>query len=288
MDRRQLQIFLQVARCHSFTRAAEELHMAQPAVSIAVRKLEQELDTALLQRGDRRVSLTEAGRALSVRAARILEEFAQAKAEIADLQALKTGQVRLDTPAMLGSYFFPHRLRAFRQAYPGINLRISAEGTGRAEQMLIDGSIDMAVVNVAQHSEQIESRPLSREPVVLCMAPDHPLAGRETVSAGDLQQQPLIVYHQGYHLRQILNRLLGGAPANIILETDILRLMVELVAAGQGLSLCLQRLVDKEEHIVGRPFNEPQLIELGIGWKRGAHLSQANRAFVEFMIGEQV
>lgn len=289
MDRRQLQIFRQVAHSESFTRAAEVLHMAQPAVSIAVRKLEQELDSLLFNRVDRRISLTEAGRALLVRAEHILAEFKLAQDELRDMQALKTGQVRLDTPAMLGSYYFPQKIAAFRQEYPDIDLRITAEGTQRAEQMLLDGTTELAIINVEEHSELIESRYLIKEEVVLCMAPTHPLASETYIDAGQLKMQPLIVYHQGYHLRKILNYLVSSAEVEpeIILETDILRLMVNMVSAGLGVSLCLKRLVDAEEGVVGRPFSDPQNIELGIGWKRGGYLSRANQAFVDFLIQQR-
>ncbi|WP_299771210.1 LysR family transcriptional regulator [uncultured Pseudoteredinibacter sp.] len=286
MDKRQLQIFRQVAISQSFTKAALELHMAQPAVSIAVKKLEEELSTRLFNRIDRRIELTAAGEKLLHRAERILVEFQQAKDELKELEALKSGQVRLDTPAMLGSYFLPEQLIAFRRAYPGIDLHISAEGTQRAEQMLLDGSTDMAIVNVQQHSEQIESRYLLKEEVVLCMASDHPFADRTAVDFLDIKEEPLLVYHQGYHLRQILNRLESQAAhkANIIIETDILRLMVSMVASGEGMCLCLRRLVDAEKDLVSVSFNEPQYIELGIGWKKGGYLSPANRAFIDYLI----
>jgi len=286
MDKRQLQIFRQVAISQSFTKAALELHMAQPAVSIAVKKLEEELSTRLFNRIDRRIELTAAGEKLLHRAERILVEFQQAKDELKELEALKSGQVRLDTPAMLGSYFLPEQLIAFRRAYPGIDLHITAEGTQRAEQMLLDGSTDMAIVNVQQHSEQIESRYLLKEEVVLCMASDHPLADRSAVDFLDIKEEPLLVYHQGYHLRQILNRLESQAAhkANIIIETDILRLMVSMVASGEGMCLCLRRLVDAEKDLVSVSFKEPQYIELGIGWKKGGYLSPANRAFIDYLI----
>ncbi|MBB6520776.1 LysR family transcriptional regulator [Pseudoteredinibacter isoporae] len=288
MDKRQLQIFRQVAISQSFTKAALELHMAQPAVSIAVKKLEDELATPLFNRIDRRIGLTAAGEKLLFRAERILSEFQQAKDELRELEALKSGQVRLDTPAMLGSYYLPEKLIGFRQAYPGIDLHITAEGTQRAEQMLLDGSTDMAIVNVRQHSELIESSYLLREEVVLCMALDHPFAEKTAVDFHDIKDEPLLVYHQGYHLRQILNHLeaKSGHKANIIVETDILRLMVNMVASGQGMCLCLRRLVEEEQELLALPFHEPQYIEMGMGWKKGGYLSPANRAFVNYLIGE--
>lgn len=288
MDRRQLQIFRQVALSESFTKAALELHMAQPAVSIAVKKLEDEIAAPLFNRIDRRISLTAAGEKLLYRAERILSEFQQAKDELRELEALKSGQVRLDTPAMLGSYYLPEKLIAFRRAFPGINLHVTAEGTQRAEQMLLDGSTDMAIVNVNQHSDSIESNYLLREEVVLCMASNHPLAGRHSINFNDIKDEPLLVYHQGYHLRQILNHLesQAGCKANIIVETDILRLMVSMVASAEGCCLCLRRLVEAEKDLIALSFTEPQYIELGIGWKKGGYLSPANRAFVEYLISQ--
>lgn len=285
MDRRQLQIFQQVAVLANFTRAAEALHMAQPAVSIAIKKLEQELGVPLFNRVDRRISLTEPGRTLLRRAEKILAEFKLAKDELKDLEALSTGQVRFDTPAMLGSYYFPEKIAAFRRAFPGIHLHVTAEGTQRAEEMLIDGSIDMAVVNVGAHSSLIESRYLVKEEVVVCAAKDHPLTKVSEVDSSLLQAYPLIVYHQGYHLRQILNQLAAAADGQveIVLETDILRLMVEMLTRGEGVGICLRRLVEVEKGLCAIPFRKPEYIELGIGWKKGAYLSRANQALVDFL-----
>lgn len=288
MDKRQLQIFRQVAINQSFTRAAEQLHMAQPAVSIAVAKLETELAVKLLNRIDRKVSLTDAGRALLVRADKILDEFEQATNEIRDLQVLNSGEVRFDTPAMLGSYYFPEKLALFRQAYPNIQFQITAEGTRRSEQMLLNGETDMAIVNMAGRSEAIESHQLVKEEVVLCVAKNHVLAQSPSLRLIDLQQQDFIVYHQGYHLRQIFQRLAGEAmmKPNIVLETDLLRLMVSMLSQGLGVGLCLRRLVDAEPSLIAIPFDTPEYIEMGIGWKRGSYLSRANRTFVEFLLNQ--
>jgi len=288
MDKRQLQIFRQVAINYSFTRAAEQLHMAQPAVSIAVAKLEAELAVKLLNRVDKKVSLTDAGRALLVRADRILDEFEQASNEIRDLQVLNSGEVRFDTPAMLGSYYFPEKLALFRQAYPNIQFQITAEGTRRSEQMLLNGETDMAIVNMVGRSQAIESHHLVKEEVVLCVAKNHVLAQSLSLSLKDLQQQDFIVYHQGYHLRQIFQRLAREAmmKPNIVLETDLLRLMVSMLSQGLGMGLCLRRLVDAEPSLVAIPFDTPEYIEMGIGWKRGSYLSRANRVFVEFLLNQ--
>lgn len=286
MERRQLQIFRQVALCASFTRASEKLHMAQPAVSIAVAKLEQELEVKLLNRGDRKIGLTDAGRALLRRAERILDEFEQASNEIKDLQALNTGEVKFDTPAMLGSYFFPEKLSQFRREYPNIRFQITGEGTRRSEQMLLNGETDMAIVNMHAHSDAIESHHLVKEEVVICVAEGHELAGEENVMLADLEHYNFILYHQGYHLRQIIQRLAVAANLNlnIVLETDLLRLMVSMVSQEMGIALCLRRLVQAEPNLCAVSFAQPEFIEMGIGWKRGSYLSRANRVFVDFLL----
>jgi len=124
MDLKQLRYFHEIVRLGSFTRAAENLHIAQPAISVAIRKLETELDLQLFQRHDRKVSLTAEGERLWLHTQRILQAVADARLEMQELKGLSKGEVRVGIPGMMGSYYFPPVLMAFRHRYPHISLPV--------------------------------------------------------------------------------------------------------------------------------------------------------------------
>ena len=291
MDNRQLQIFHSVVKEESFTRAANALHMAQPAVSIAIRKLELELGQKLLSRAGRKILPTEEGERLLVHAQKILLQFELASQEFVDLNNLQAGQVRLGTSAMLGSYYFPEKLAEFRKSHPGINIRITGEGTQHAQQLILSGEIDMGIVNMEGVSPALEAHSLAaKEEVVACVGPRHRFAGKRSLSFASFAEEPLIVYTEGYYLRELIESLSEAheLQPRIACETNILRLMISQVRQDLGLGFCLRRVVDQEGDLIGVPFEKPIFLELGIAWKRNQYLSKANRQFVSFLLGEDL
>jgi len=286
MDKRQLQVFHSVVKEGSFTKAANALNIAQSAVSVAIRKLEQELGSILLNRSDRKVTLTAEGARLFVHAEKIIRQFQQAVQEITELSNLQGGQVRLGTPAMLGSYYLPEKIAAFRKLHPNINVQISGEGTRRSQQLILSGEIDMGVITMDNIPEALEVHGLEKEEVVACVSPRHRFAEMGALDFSSFVKEPLVVYREGYYLRELIARLseAQGIEPKIAVETDLLRLMVCLVQEDLGLGFCVRRLAETEPEIVGIPFKQPIYLEMGIAWKRNQYLSKANRCFVDFLL----
>lgn len=286
MDIRQLHVFIAVADTGSFTRAANQLHIAQSAISVAIRKLEQSLGVQLFDRTERRSTLTAEGRVLLSRARQLVAQFEQTRLEMSDLGGLKRGKVRLGTSAMVGSYFLPSLIAEFRTHHPAIDFEVSGEGTRAAQARLLAGDIDMAVVNLRELPAQLAGCQLITQNLVACMAPAHPLAGRSAVLLEDLITQPLVVYGRGYFLRDWLEAeaQMRGVELRIALETNLLRLMTEYVAAGQGVALTLEMMADAEPALQGVPIAGTKPLELGIAWRKDRYLSLANQAFVDFLV----
>lgn len=285
MNIRQLQIFQAVATLKSFSRAAEQLHMAQPAVSIAIRKLEEHLDLQLFVRAHHQSRLTAEGVALLGHANLLLQQVKVAKDEMEDLRGLEKGLVRFSTTAMLGSYFFPPVIAAFQRLHPGIQFEAINEGTAGVRKLLDNQSIDMGVVNLEEADHELEVAPLLRDEVVACVAEGHPLSKSKTLPMKYFLQQPLVLYRDNYFLRQFLDRQSKRLeqPLNIALETDLLGMIVELVRVGNGATISLRLAAEREPGLVPISFEQPVFLSLGMGWKRAGHLSMANRAFLEFL-----
>jgi DNA-binding transcriptional LysR family regulator len=286
MNFRQLEIFLAVAEKQSFVKASMALFIAQSAVSIAIRKLEDELDLKLFNRNNKRVELTAEGQALLNHAKRIMAQAKDAKLELAEMSALKKGEVKLGVPAMLASYFLPSHLVDFKKQYPNIKITIIDEGTRLIRQHLDQGVIDMGIINLDEPIEDIESHPVIHEEMLLCLSPSHPLAKRRSIKFSELKDQRFILYREGYFLREIVNRMCRkhDLEPRIDFEVNLVHLMKTLVLSDLGISFCLRSVLEEETELVGIPFKPALELNFGIAWKQNSYLSKANQAFADFMI----
>lgn len=286
MDVRQLRFFVEIARCRNFTRAAEKLHIAQPAVSMAIRKLEEELDLVLFNRQEKRIALTAEGEIFLKHAQRILGEVRAAETEMAELHGLAKGEVRVGIPPMLSAYFFPGIIRDFAGRYPHLHLSVLGEGAWRIQKMVGEGELDMGVIAGGSFPDTLEARRILREEVVVAVPAGHPFAGRERVSFAEFAREPLVFYKEGYYLRELLSDVLKGAriTPNIVFETNLFSLVRSLVREGLGISAFLRMVVTGDRDLVAVSFDPPLYLDLMIAWKKHGYLSRANQAFVDFLL----
>jgi DNA-binding transcriptional LysR family regulator len=286
MDVRQLRYFLEVARLSNFTKAAESLRIAQPAVSMAIRKLEDELDLVLFNRQDRKVSLTAEGEIFLPHARRIIDDLKAAELEMGELKGLSRGEVRIGIPPMISAYFFPDIIRDFMKSYPQLHLSVYGEGAGRIQKMIAQGDLDMGVVAGESFPESLEVRQFVREEIVICVPPGHPFAQREGVPLAEFIAEPLVFYKEGYYIREFFLEALreSGSSPNIVFETNLFSLVKSLVRNGTGISTFLRMVVADDEDLAAVSFDPPLYLDLLIAWKKHIYLSRANRAFADFLL----
>jgi len=288
VDVRQLKYFLEVAGQRNFTRAAERLRIAQPAVSMAIRKLEQELDLVLFNRQDKKVSLTAEGEIFLPHARRIVDDLEAAEREMGELRGLTKGEVRIGIPPMISAYFFPDIIRDFKRSYPELSLSVLGEGAGRIQKMIAQGELDMGVVAGGNFPESLEVRHFLREEIVISVPLDHPFAARPSVSFAEFIREPLVFYKEGYYIREFFLEALSksGDVPNIVFETNLFSLVKSLVRNGTGISIFLRMVVAADEDLVAVSFDPPLYLDLLIAWKKQVYLSRANRAFKNFLLGQ--
>lgn len=286
MDLRQLRVFTEVARQGSFTRAAERLHIAQPAVSISVRRLEEELELTLLNRQEKRVTLTAEGETLLAHAGRILESCSAAEAEMAELRGLGRGEVRVGIPPMMSSYFFPLIIRDFRQRYPNLRLSVNGEGAASIQRMISKGEIDMGVIAGRNVPQGLEWQHFLREEIVACVPSDHPLAQRDSITLAEFLKEPLIFFKQGYYMRELMDKLVEDRclEPKIVFETNLFSLVRSLIKERLGISTFLRMVVSGDAELAAVSFDPPLYLDLVIAWKANRYLSRANRAFIDFLL----
>jgi DNA-binding transcriptional LysR family regulator len=286
MDLRQLRAFFEIARQQSFTRAAEQLHIAQPAVSMAIRKLEEELELTLLNRQGKQVSLTAEGEVFLRHAERILANCRAAETEMAEIKGLARGEVRIGIPPMMSSYYFPRVIRDFRARYPDLQLSVYGDGAARIQRMIARGEIDMGVIAGGRVPEGLRSRRFLREEIVACVPLGHPLATRNTMTMTDFLREPLVLFKEGYYMRELMDELAreGGLQPRVVFETNLFSLVRSLIKEGLGISTFLRMVVADDPELVAVSFDPPLYLDLMIAWKADGYLSRADRAFADFLL----
>lgn len=286
MDLRQIRAFVAVARERNFTRAAETLHIAQPAVSMAVGKLEDALELTLFNRRGRQVSLTAEGEVFLRHAERILGDCLAADTEMAELKGLASGEVRIGIPPMMSSYYFPRVIRDFRVRYPLLQLAVFGEGAARIQQLIAAGEIDMGVIAGSRIPDGLQSRRFLREEIVACVPVGHHLAARASIRLEELLAEPLILFKKGYYMRELTDELMRHQPQppRVVFQTNLFSLVRSLIREGVGVSTLLRMVVADEPRVAAVSFDPPLHLDLHVAWKADGYLSRANRAFVDFLL----
>lgn len=286
MDLRQIRAFVAVARERNFTRAAESLHIAQPAVSMAIARLEDELELTLFNRERKQITLTAEGETFLRHAERILYDCRAADMEMTEMKGLTRGEVRIGIPPMMSSYYFPRVIRDFRTRFPSLQLSVLGEGAARIQRLIATGEIDMGVIAGSRIPEGLVSRCFLREEIVACVPATHPLAKRACLRPDELLAEPLILFKKGYYMRELTDELLRGLDSQprVVFETNLFSLVRSLVREGVGVSTLLRMVVADEQGIAAISFDPPLHLDLHIAWQADGYLSRANRAFVDFLL----
>jgi DNA-binding transcriptional LysR family regulator len=285
MELRQLAYFVAVVDEAHFTRAAERLHVAQPAISQQIRRLEAELGEPLLHRDRRTVRLTSAGEALLPYARGALAQVAHGQQAVAALRGLVTGHLRIGLVMPLPDRSVIRTVGAFGRRYPGVELTLVEDETDALLDKVAAGDLQTAFIGLGPGQEpptDMEARVVAREPAVLAVHRRHPLAGRRSVRLSVMRDEPVVTLTRAGRLRTVLEsvcREAGFAP-RIVAETSDLSVMVRLVAEGIGVALMPRSGGDEVTDVVTIPITHPSIDRrIVLVWHRSA-MSPAARAFV--------
>lgn len=285
MNLKRLEYFCQLAKFGNFTRAASKIGIAQPALTIAIQKLEQEVGLKLINRAEKNTLLTAEGQVLYKLATQLLSQAKQVELELEELKDLGRGTVRFGVSAMMGSYYFPEVLTAFKQEYPNIKIHLVDQGTAALEKMLVNGELDLALVRGDLENPQLRYTELIHEEVVAGMVSSHPLAVEETLSLAQFCQQPLVLFHQGYFLREVVSQYSKKhhLALDIRMETNLIELQKSLVRNEVGITTCLSRILQDEHKMTSIPFKPRIEFKLSLAWKKNHYLSKASKAFMTYL-----
>jgi LysR family transcriptional activator of glutamate synthase operon len=281
MELRQLRYLIALAEQLSFTRAAAQQHIAQPALSQQIRKLETEVGIALVERTTRSVELTQAGELLVARSRRMFAELEAAQEELLALRGVQAGRVTVGVMHTMGPIDVTLALAAFHDRHPGVELTVREEASGDLANMLRIDEVDLAFLSVTERveSEGLELRQLVSEELVVIVAAGHPLAGRGQVRMVQLAGERFISFRSGSRLRELL--LSAGAAAGfeprVMLESNESRRIRRLVARGMGVALLpMSDASQSGDDIVVLRLIEPALSrDITLAWRAARRATPA-------------
>ncbi|MEI7645785.1 MAG: LysR substrate-binding domain-containing protein, partial [Chloroflexales bacterium] len=287
MELRHLRYFEAVARHSHVTRAAAELHIAQPALSKQISQLEHELGVALFDRVGRNVRLTEAGESLLPHARAVMAQVEAARAEMAERIGLRKGRATVGAPPTVGTQLLPTVLATFNKRYPGIELRLHEAGVQTLLDLLETGLTDVAVVTLPVDDENLTVVPIFTEEMVIAVWLGHPMAGRSEVTISELQGEPWVLSPENYELREaaLVACERAGFSPRVVLDGGETDTLLRFVAAGVGIALVPRLAVQGATDLVALRVSDQKLNRsLGVVWRGDRVASPAARALREFLV----
>lgn len=288
---KQLQLLEAVARLGSYTRAAEEANLTQPAVSLQLKGLEERVGLPLFEQVGRTLTLTDVGEVLVRRCRNIKEELESLEAEIAELKGLKRGRLRISTVTTV-NYFSPGLMRIFCERHPGISVAMGVANRQELLCDLADNSVDMAIMGRPPEDKDLQAEPFLDNPLVIVAPPDHPLAKRKSVSIDLLADQVFLLREPGSGTRDAMERFFAqhGVTVKTSIEVSGSEALKQSVQAGLGLALISRDAVELE--VKSRRIVELTVPGLPIhrDWylvhRASKRLSPAAQAFKAFILDE--
>lgn len=236
---RQLQVFEAIARHESFTRAAKELFLTQPTVSMQIKKLEDSVGTPLFEQIGKKIYLTPTGKTLFQNAREILEILAHFEMQVADTQGMKKGQLRLAV-VTTAKYFAPGMLGLFCQKYPGIEVSLKVSNREHLLERLDKNMDDLYIMGHPPQGPEFHFQPLIENPLVVLASHRHPLCQRKgPVKFNDIAEEQFVIREQGSGTRRAIEKHFAdrGQALNIRMELGSNEAIKHAVASGLGISI---------------------------------------------------
>ena len=279
MNLRDLRYLVALADLRHFGRAAEACFVSQPTLSTQLKKLEEELDVALIERTSRQVMLTDVGREIAERARVALREVDQIRELARRTRDPEAGTVRLGVFPTLGPYLLPHVVPPVRERFPKLTLLLTEEKTEELLRQLRDGRLDAAVLALPIDDGQLAHVDLFEEEFVLALPQQHPLAKRKRIDAGELADKELLLLEEGHCLRDQALAVcqMAGAEETRGFRATSLETLRQMVAAGVGITLMPALSVsapvptNRNLHLVRFSGDSPHR-RIGLFWRKSSVL----------------
>lgn len=285
---RQLEVFEAIARLGSFTRAAEELFLTQPTVSMQIKKLTDAVGLPLFEQIGKKIYLTDAGRELQQTCGGIFEHFSRFEMAIADMKGLKKGTIRIAV-VTTAKYFAPRLLGPFCQMYSGVDVALKVSNRERMLERLANNQDDLYILGQPPSDADVVSEPFLENLLVVLAPVNHPLAGKKKISMGRLAEEPFLVREPGSGTRAAVEKLFAskGVSPNVRMELGSNEAIKQAIVGGLGVSVLSRHTLSLDapmKHIAilnveGFPIRRHWYV----AYPRGKKLSVIAQAFLEYL-----
>jgi LysR family transcriptional regulator, low CO2-responsive transcriptional regulator len=289
MDFDQLEIFLEVARLSSFSRAAEKRFRTQPAVSSQIRTLEEEVGARLLDRSGGRVSLTAAGKLFFKYAEETIAHRKAIVTEIAETERVPRGEIVVGANEGTCLHILPEVFAQFKRDYPKVSVNIKRSDYAKILESILENEVDFGVVSLPVTDNRLEAQMIHRDHLVAIVAPSHSLAPKKTVTVAEIAGYPLVLPKVG-HTRDALDALFYDhhVKPNVAMELDSSELLKRFVAAGVGVGFIARSNIEEDiraQALVALALADVQIRrDLALVFRKDKSLSRAARAFMDIAL----
>ena len=295
LNLKQLKVFYYAARHLSFTRAAEELFITQPAVTMQISALERQYGLRLFVRQKNRLALTEAGELLYSYAEKIMEMAFEAERALFHLKANPHGVLRIGTTKTFARHLLAPYILRYQAAFPRVRIQVDEGSSEEMALSVLYGRNDLAIVGRIPYPDRLEAVPFPARPtdeLVLIVPPGHRLAGRRRVELRDLEGESVVLRERGSGTRHaLLSRAeREGVSLDVLLEAGNVDFIKDLVRTGAGVSVVGEISVRDEVargDLVALPFADPLPIHIDVVLPREGPRLLPVRSFLDFLLAEE-
>ena len=258
MDFRKIEYYVIVCEHMNMTKAAEELHIAQPSISNSIKQLEEELGFELFDRSRRQLQHTHKGEIFLEKAKSILSHMDDVVSEMKDLNRSDMGTIKLGVPPMIGTILFPRILIDYKDQNPYVKLLLSEDGSLETKRKIMDGEVDMGIIILSGEEEVLETHEILRTEIVACMHRGHRLGRYSKLSPELIEKEKLIMLKEGFYHREVLLKYFKsqGISPEVAVSTNQLKTLESLVIQGVGISFLFKELVAENGKMIYRPIGQ--------------------------------
>ena len=287
----QLRVFYYAAKNLSFTAAAGELYITQPAVTAQIKSFEEFCSLKLFKKRGRQIYLTDQGKSLYAYAAKIFKYEKEIEHVIDDMRELKRGILSLGTTKAYARYFMPLMISTFHKNYPNIKIQLNEGSSLDMIYSLLDFKIEVAVIAKPEDNPGVNFFPFSREEMAVILSRNHSLTKKKAVGFSDLATVPFIMQEKGSGTRKLVEELFEAEQCtpDILMETSNTEFIKQLVQRGEGVSFVVREAVAaelKEKKLASVPLKGPKVyLDVSIAYLKDQVLSPPAKAFVDTLIG---
>lgn len=284
MTLNQLRYFCTASRNHSVTKAAQELYVTQPTISLAIRELENEFKLTLFSRDGNRLELTAEGELFYRKASQLLQYCTEIQTEFTAI-GLNRPPLKIGIPPMLSTIFFPELLNAFRAEYPNIPIELDEFASVRACELVQSEQLDLALANMEVYNiDKFSNCILSTDHLVYGISTDHPRAGQSCMRMEDFGQENILLFNSDSVQIQLLKERFERLKIrpHILMRSSQLYTILKFVRQGNCGCFLFSNMLPQFPEFIGLPLVPPLTVNIGMVWKKGRYVSNEMRQFISF------